>query len=67
MTREQALDILGDTLKQDGGLYCLGHYMAWTPGDDTATLDSQFTADELEAIVVIMRSTPPTSTTGGRE
>ncbi len=28
-----------------------GHYMCWKPGDDTITLDSEFTLDELEAIV----------------
>ena len=28
-----------------------GHYMAWSPSDDTITLDSEFTLEELEAIV----------------
>jgi hypothetical protein len=59
MTRERAREILGDAVQPDGGLSCLGHYMAWTPGDETATLDSRFTADELEAVAVTRRCVRP--------
>lgn len=55
MTVEEAQRILGDWIQSDGGLYCLGQYVAWTPPNDSVTLDSAFTADELEAIAVWMR------------
>lgn len=59
MTLEEAKALLGDAVKPDGGLYDSVHYLAWTPGDDTACLDAYFTADELEAIAVVMRSHTP--------
>lgn len=47
-------------IQPDGGLYDTSHdashdYLKWKPGDDTATLDGDFTADELEAIADHMR------------
>lgn len=56
MTREQAIAILGTDVQANGCLYCLGRYLAWAPGDAEATLDAQFTADELEAIAWWMRN-----------
>lgn len=55
MTEERAREILGKYIQEDGGIYSLGHYMAWTPGDDDACLDCRFSADELEAISFWMR------------
>ena len=55
MNREKAQEILKEYIQPDGGLYCLGHYLAWTPGEKAITLDCQFGADELEAIVWWMR------------
>ena len=55
MNKEQATEILKDYIEGDGGLFCPGHYIAWTPGDSDITLDSRFEADELEAIVWWMR------------
>jgi hypothetical protein len=52
MTIDEAKQILLDDIQADGGLYNLGHYLSWTPGDKTITLDDQFELDELEAIVV---------------
>jgi hypothetical protein len=37
-------------IQPDGGLYDLGWYLAWTPGDKRARLDGEFTAQELRAI-----------------
>lgn len=59
MNEEKARSILGDAIHKDGvTLDCLGHYMAWSPGDKEITLDSTFTVEELEAIVWWMRNIP---------
>jgi len=47
-------------IQPDGGLFNLGWYLAWTVGEDTATLDGSFTADDLDAIAAHMRNTKPT-------
>ena len=59
MNKEEVIHILGDTISSDGGLFCLGQYIAWAPGDETICLDSDFTLNELEAIVWWMRNTSP--------
>ena len=41
-------------MAKEGGLYNLGWYLAWTPGDKNATLDGDFTADELRSIAAYM-------------
>lgn len=57
--REWARMILKPTL--DGmkpgetGLYSLGWYLAWNEGDREVVLDGKFSADELEAIAILMR------------
>ena len=38
----------------DGGLYSLGWYIEWTPGESEATLDGSFSAAELIAIAEYM-------------
>jgi hypothetical protein len=43
-----------ELIQPDGGLYCLGWYLAWTPGNKTATLDAEFTSDELRWIADYM-------------
>lgn len=55
MNKEKAQEILKEYIQPDGGLYRLGHYMAWSHGEKKITLDCQFDADELEAIVWWMR------------
>ena len=55
MTKEKAIKILGDTIKPDGSLFELGHYMSWSVGDKYVTLDCRFDADELEAIAWWMK------------
>ena len=56
MTEERARKILGDTVQANGELYCLGHYTAWRLGDERATLDCEFSAEELAAIAWWMRN-----------
>lgn len=56
MDEQRAREILGDTVQADGGLYCLGHYTAWSTDRPTITLDCEFEVEELEAIVWWMRN-----------
>ncbi len=46
-------------IQPDGGLYDLGWYLAWTPGDETATLDGAFTAQQLRDIALHMEANLP--------
>ena len=57
MNEEKAREILEGYIQPDGGLYCLGHYMALTPGEKSITLDSEFDVEELEAIAWWVRHT----------
>jgi hypothetical protein len=50
---------LADHIDDEGGLYDVGWYLRFTPGRSDATLDGQFTADDLEAIAVYMRAHAP--------
>ena len=56
MNEEKARAVLKDYIQQDGGLFCLGHYMAWNKGNRSVTLDSIFSAEELEAIAWWMKN-----------
>jgi len=58
MTFDEAKEILKGKIKPNGGLFCGGHYMSWTPGDKEITLDCRFDIEELEAIVTYMKSYP---------
>lgn len=55
MIYNQAAEHLKDLIQPDGGLYCLGWYTSWSPGDKQAVLDAEYTADDLEAIATYMR------------
>jgi len=56
MDRKQANKILGDKIKgPDGSLYSTKEYLNWNVGNEKATLDGNFTADELEATAWWMR------------
>lgn len=44
-----------DAQGKRGGLYSLGWYLAYTDGQEHATLDGTFTARDLEAIALYMR------------
>ena len=56
MDEAKAREILGDAINPDGGLYNLGWYLGWPPGNADATLDGSFTADDLDAIAWWMRN-----------
>ena len=57
MDKKRAIEILkeSDAISIDNGLHSLGWYLSWKPKEDSATLDGEFTAEELEAIVWWMR------------
>lgn len=62
MNEKRAREILGNVegrtgaIHPDGRLYNLGAYLDWAPGYENATLDGEFTADQLEAIAWWMRN-----------
>jgi len=56
MNKEEATRILGDTIRPDNSLYDLSCYINWDIGDEKATLDGIFNAEELEAIAWWMRN-----------
>jgi hypothetical protein len=56
MDEQQARAILDDAVQEDGSLYSLGHYMCWNTDERKVTLDCEFSAEELEAIVWFMRN-----------
>lgn len=51
----KAKEILKDDIKDDGGLYCLGRYLSWNPGENSVCLDCMFDVEELEAIVCYIK------------
>lgn len=59
MNEPTARKILEGSIQPDGGLYSLGWYLGWKRGDGHATLDGQFTPDDLEAIAWWMRHSAP--------
>lgn len=58
MTLEEAIKILGELYDPStGGFHSGGsQYVSWKPGEDTACVDDDFTADQLEAMAVVMRA-----------
>lgn len=56
MDLTEASNILGNTIQSDNNLYNLRGYVSWDKGDETITLDGQFTADELEAMAIWIRA-----------
>lgn len=58
MTEQRAREILGVSITANGSIYASVNYVYWLPGDDKATLDDRFSADELEAIAWWMRNKP---------
>lgn len=65
MNEEQARKILGDAIEGDNGLYSCGWYLAWSPHENTACLDGDFTAEDLEAIAWWMRNKSRSEILGG--
>ena len=59
MTEDEARELLSDSIQTDGSLDNLSLYLYYMPGEGlTATLDGDFTADDLEAIACWMRLHP---------
>jgi hypothetical protein len=56
MNEEKAREILGPDIGADGSLFGGENYLHWSPGEQSATLDGSFTADDLEAIAWWMRN-----------
>ena len=50
MNEKKAREILANYITADNSLYCVGHWLNWTPGRLTVEMDSTFEPDELEAI-----------------
>tara|TARA_R110000868_G_scaffold411706_1_gene707814 strand:+ start:32224 stop:32451 length:228 start_codon:yes stop_codon:yes gene_type:complete len=54
---------LNGAVCENGSLFDGGErYVAWMVGSECVTLDSAYTADDLEAIAAHMRTTTPTRT-----
>lgn len=53
--------LLDGAIEPDGGLYNLGWYLAWKPGQENATLDGMFDAAQLRAIADWMNSHQPSA------
>ena len=57
MDKKRATEILDNCIRQGGDeLYNCGWYLSWSVGSDDATLDGQFSAEELEVIAWWMRN-----------
>ena len=57
MNEEKAKEILESALlKNSDMLFSLGWYLSWAPENVTATLDGEFSAEDLEAIAWWMRN-----------
>lgn len=58
MNEQRAREILGDRIKPDNRLYDGTYYVCWPAvgGPQTVVLDSEFDADDLEAIAWWMRN-----------
>lgn len=55
MNEETAMELL--PINEDNSIGPnYGHYMAWSPGDKTIMLDSEFDVEELEALTWWIRN-----------
>lgn len=57
MNEAKARELLFGSIGPDDRLMNVGWYLSWAPGKEKATLDGDFTADELDAIAWWMRNT----------
>ena len=51
MNEESARDVLGDSIKKDNSLFNCGWYLDWPNFNNTVTMDGEFTAKDIEAIL----------------
>jgi len=56
MDKNKARKILAGTILANGDLDSLDWYLSWEVGEENATLDGVFNAEELEAIAWWMRN-----------
>jgi hypothetical protein len=56
VTLDEAKVVLEKAMTLDGTLECLKPFLFWKPGQDRVTIDGKFTARQLEAVAVLMRS-----------
>jgi hypothetical protein len=61
MDEAKATEILTDCIEAGcppvkNQLHSLGWYLSWNPGDEQATLDGDYSAEDLEAIAWWMRN-----------
>lgn len=56
MSYQQAKDYLGDVVQKDGNLYDLGGYIAYRLGDDSVSLDGDFSVKYLRAILTYIEN-----------
>jgi len=57
MNISQVKEMLKSEITPDGNLSSAGWYLYYCKADKRATLDGEFTADQLEAVAVYMRNT----------
>ena len=56
MNEKHSREILDAAIRSDGSLYFLGWYLYWDINGGEASLDGDFTADQLEAIAWWMKN-----------
>jgi len=56
MDEKKARELLSEAVEGDNCLYDLSWYLEWLDGEDYATLDGCFEAEELEAIAWWMKN-----------
>lgn len=56
MDIEKAKAHLAEIITENGGLEDPVNYLSYTPGAGSASLDGEFTAEDLEAIAIFMRA-----------
>lgn len=54
-------------IQKDGSLYCLGWYLSYTPPDQEATLDGEFTANQLRSIAQVMEDANELARDSGKD
>ena len=68
MTLEQASKILSGTLGSDGSIHSHGlNKIRFEPGNNFAEIDADLSAEELEAIAVVMRKNIDARATGTKK
>lgn len=56
MDEAKARKILGGWIDEDDDIFCLGAYISFEKGEETASLDGRFSSEQLEAITWWMRN-----------